>query len=56
MSPSKKGVTSKGSTTTVRPQIFLKFSGLQDSGMERYPSPKLAAEVHFYYLKNSVQF
>jgi len=40
------------------PQIFLKFSGLQDSGtgMERYPSPKLAAEIHFYYLKNSVQF
>ena len=38
------------------PQIFLKYSGLQDSGMGTYPSPKLAAEIHFYYLKNSVQF
>jgi len=38
------------------PQIFLKFSGQQDSGTERYPSPKLAAEIHFYCLKNSVQF
>jgi len=24
----------------------LKFSGLPYSGMERYPSPKLAAEIH----------
>jgi len=38
------------------PQIFLKFSGLQDSGMESYPSPKLAAEIHFYCLENSVHF
>jgi len=26
-------------------QIFLKFPGLQDSGMERYPCPKNAAEI-----------
>jgi len=37
------------------PQTFLKFSGLKDSGMERYPSP-FAAEIHFYCFKNSVQF
>jgi len=24
--------------------------------MERYANPKLAAEIHHYYLKNSVQF
>jgi len=33
------------------PQIVLKFSVLQDSDMERYPSPKLAIEIHFYYPK-----
>jgi len=27
--------------------IFLKFSGFYDSGMERYVSPKLAAEIQF---------
>jgi len=37
-------------------QIFLKFSELPDSGTERYPSPKFAAEIYFYYLKNYVQF
>jgi len=26
-------------------QIFLKFSGLQNSGMEKYSSPKLPAEM-----------
>ena len=36
------------------PQIFLKFSGLQDSGTERYESPKLAAKIHFYYHKKSI--
>jgi len=38
------------------PQILLKFSGLQDSGIERYLSSKLVAETHFYFLENSVQF
>ena len=33
-------------------QIFSKFSGLRDS--DRYPTPKLAAEIHFYFPKNSV--
>ena len=32
------------------PQIFLIFSGLQDSSMKRFPSTKLAAEIHFYCL------
>jgi len=38
------------------PQIFLEFSGLQNGGMGRYPSPNAATRIHFYYLKNSVQF
>jgi len=33
----------------------LEFSGLRDSGMDRYPRPQLAAENYFYYLENSVQ-
>jgi len=35
--------------------IFRKLSGLQDSGMERYPSPKLAAGIHFYHLQQNKQ-
>jgi len=46
----------RGTDYNCPPQIFLKFTGLHDSGMERNPNPKLAAEIHFYYLKNSVQF
>jgi len=37
------------------PQIFLKFSGPQDSGKKRYLSLKRFAEIHFHYLKNSAQ-
>ena len=37
-------------------QISLKFSGLQDCGMERYARPELVVEIYFYDLKNSVQF
>jgi len=29
--------------------------GLQDSGTERYPSPKLAAVIHLYFLKKTVK-
>jgi len=36
------------------PPIFWKLSGLQDSYVERCPSPKLAANA-FFYLKNSVK-
>jgi len=38
------------------PRILLKFLGQQDSDMERYPNPELAAEIHSYCLKNSIQF
>jgi len=38
------------------PRIFLKFSGLQDSGVEKYPGPKLATKIHCHLIKNSVQF
>ena len=37
------------SARTVRP-------GLQDSGMEKYLSPKLPAEIHVYYLNNNLQY
>jgi len=33
------------------PPIFLKLSGLQDSFMERFPSSKLAAQMHFSTFK-----
>jgi len=33
------------------PQIFLKFSGLQYGGMERYPSPNLRPKFSFTTLK-----
>jgi len=36
--------------------FILKFLGLQDSGMEKYLSTNLVAELHFYYLKNGIQF
>jgi len=32
------------------PPIFLTLSGSQDSGMERYSSPKLVVEINSYYL------
>ena len=34
---------------------FLKPLGLEDRGMERYPNIKLAAEINFSYVKNSVK-
>jgi len=37
------------------PPIFLKLLGFKDCGMERYPSPKLAAEIHFFCPKNGVK-
>jgi len=37
------------------PQIFLKLSALSDSCMKRYPSSKLAATTHFFYLQNIEQ-
>jgi len=42
----------KGPPQLAAPDFLETFSG---TGMERYPSSKLAAEIHFYYLKNSVQ-
>jgi len=33
----------------------LKLSGLQGDAMERYPSPKLAAEIHFYNLEIAIK-
>ena len=42
----------QGATTP--PSIFLKPSGLEDSGMEKYPSTKLA-DINFYYVQNSVK-
>jgi len=32
-----------------------KISELQDRCMKRFPSPKLAARMHFFYLKSSVE-
>jgi len=34
----------------------LKFSGLQNSGKERYPISELVAEIYFYYLKKAFNF
>jgi len=50
------GLSLQGEYYNCPSQIFLKLSGLQDSGMEKCSSFKLAAEIHFYYLKNSVRF
>jgi len=47
---------SQGEYYNCAPQIFLKFSRLQDIGMDRYSSPKFSVEMDFYYFKNSVQF
>jgi len=49
-------LTLQGEYSDCPPQIFLKFSGLQESAMERYPSPKLAYEIQLYHPENSVQF
>ena len=45
----------KARTTTVHPWFSWNFQYCEIV-VERYPSLKLAAEIHFYYLKNSVQF
>jgi len=37
------------------PPIFLKLSELKDSCMKRYPSPKLAARMHYSYLKTALK-
>jgi len=34
----------------------LKFSGLQDSGTEKFPSLKIAPEIYFHYLKKAFNF
>jgi len=44
----------QGSTTEVSAPDFLDFQDCKNSGMERYPSPKLASEIHFYYYKNRI--
>jgi len=41
-----------GSTTTVRPD-YLKKKGFKIAGIK--PSPKLASEIQFYYLKSRVE-
>jgi len=51
ISKEPKSLSLQGEFYSCPPQISLKFSGLQDSGMGRYPSPKLAADIHFYFWK-----
>jgi len=43
-------------STRVTAPDFLKFLGLLDSGMERYPSPKLAADIHLTTSKISFNY
>jgi len=48
---------SQGEYYNCPPQIFFEVSGLQDSGMERYPSPKsAAAEIYSITLKIAASF